>query len=205
MKRRSIYVFITAALAMLIPSPGRFVYGVTLVLEYNFLIILGTFANNFVKKIKLGELEKAVTLIFVVSGAILFRQIMIIFQPEVILNLGVLFYFIPFSLFFIGYLFSYPEYSLGNKMKFVTSHSFTYSIFALIIFLLRDILGYGTFTFYGPNHQIFEKVIINSDKANLLSFIASIPGAFVLCAIMLFIHVSFRYKYNIFRNAEVVE
>ncbi|MBR5645622.1 MAG: hypothetical protein IKX23_03160 [Treponema sp.] len=205
MKRRSIYVFITAALAVLIPAPGRFVYGMTLVLEILFILLFGTLMNNLIRKLKLESMEKFLTLLFVVSGTILFRQIMILLQPEVVLNLGFMLYVAPVSLFTIGYLFAYPEYTLGSKMKFVFLHIITYTVFALCIFLIRDILGYGTFTFFGPEHQIMEIVIFPAEKVRLLSFLASIPGCFILCSCMLFIHVTFRYKYNIYRSAEVLE
>ena len=40
MKRRSIFAFIALSLAMLIPAPGRFVYGVVLVLQMNLLVLV---------------------------------------------------------------------------------------------------------------------------------------------------------------------
>ena len=40
MKRRSFYVFLAASLAMLIPAPGRFVYGGFLILELNLLMLI---------------------------------------------------------------------------------------------------------------------------------------------------------------------
>lgn len=205
MKRRSIYVFITAALAILIPAPGRFVYGLTLLIEVMFILLFGSLMNNLIKKLKLESLEKFFTLLFVISGTIFFRQLMILFQPEVVLNLGFMIYIVPVSLYTIGYVFAYPDYKLSSKMKFIFLHSITYTVFALFIFLIRDILGYGTFTFFGPNHQILEIIIFPADKVRLMSFLASIPGCFIFCSCMLFIHVTFRYKYNIYRNAELLE
>ena len=37
---QSLFSFIVATLALLIPFPGRFVYGFTLILELNFIMIL---------------------------------------------------------------------------------------------------------------------------------------------------------------------
>ena len=45
MKRRSIYVFVSTALAMLVPAPGRFVYGLVLVLQMNLLMLIGILTN----------------------------------------------------------------------------------------------------------------------------------------------------------------
>ena len=117
MKRRSIYVFITAALAILIPAPGRFVYGLTLLIEVMFILLFGSLMNNLIKKLKLESLEKFFTLLFVISGTIFFRQLMILFQPEVVLNLGFMIYIVPVSLYTIGYVFAYPDYKLSSKMK----------------------------------------------------------------------------------------
>lgn len=50
MKKRSIYVFLSTSLAMLIPAPGRFVYGFVLVLELLFLMLIGTLSVSFAKK-----------------------------------------------------------------------------------------------------------------------------------------------------------
>ena len=51
MKKRSIYVLIATILSVLVPAPGRFVYGVALVLEVNLIMLIGTLVNSLVKKI----------------------------------------------------------------------------------------------------------------------------------------------------------
>ena len=82
-------------------------------------------------------------------------------------------------------------------------HSLTYSVFALLYFLLRDLIGFGTFTFFGKNHQIFEKVIIDSDKLGVGSILASIPGSLILSAILLYVYIFVRNKIDICHKAEV--
>ena len=49
MKKRSIYVLIATILTVLVPAPGRFVYGVALVIELNFVMLIGTVINSLVK------------------------------------------------------------------------------------------------------------------------------------------------------------
>lgn len=203
MKRRSVYVLIATILAILVPSPGRFVYGVTLVLELNFLMLAGTLAHSLIRKIKLEEMNTLIIMIVIISTAILFRQIMIMIQPEVMLTLGFLIYLMPVSVFLFGYLFSNNDQPLAVRLKFNMFHVLTYSVYAILFFLLRDIAGYGTFTFYGPNHQIFEKVIISPEKTGFFSIFASIPGALILSSILLFIHIFIRNRFDIVRKAEV--
>ena len=203
MKRRSVYVLIATILAILVPSPGRFVYGVTLVLELNFLMLTGTLAHSLIRKIKLEEMNTLIIMIVIISTAILFRQIMIMIQPEVMLTLGFLIYLMPVSVFLFGYLFSNNDQPIAIRLKLNMFHVLTYSVYAILFFLLRDIAGYGTFTFYGPNHQIFEKVIISPEKTGFFSLFASLPGALILSSILLFIHIFIRNRFDIVRKAEV--
>ena len=203
MKRRSVYVMIATILAILVPSPGRFVYGVTLALELNLLMLIGTLANSFVKKIKLDELNTVIILIFEISTAVLFRQIMILLQPEVMLTLGFLIYLMPVSVFLFGYLFSNKDEPLKARLKLNMFHVLTYSIYAMLFFLLRDIAGYGTITFFGKNHQIFEKVLISPEKTGFFAIFASIPGALILSSMLLFIHIYVRNKFAIVQKTEV--
>ena len=204
MKRRSVYFLIASILAMLVPSPGRFVYGLTLVIELNFLMLIGTLAVSLVKKIKMEEINTVLVMIMIISGAIFFREIMIMLQPQVMLTLGYLVYLMPISVFTMGYIFNKMELPLAERIKFNMLHILTFSIYALLFFLLRDLAGYGTFTFFGKNHQIYEKVIINPEHTGVFSILASIPGALILSSILLFIHIFIRNKIEIFKNKEVL-
>ena len=173
MKRRSVYVLIATILAILVPSPGRFVYGVTLVIELNLLMLVGTLANSFIRKIKLDEMNTLIVMIMIIATTILYRQIMIMLWPEVMLTLGFLIYLMPVSVFLFGYLFTNREQPLKERLKLNMFHVLTYSVYAMLFFLLRDIAGYGTFTFYGTNHQIYEKVLISAEKTGFFSIFAS--------------------------------
>ena len=190
---------------MLVPSPGRFVYGVTLVIELNFLMLIATLTISLVKKLQLEELCTVTVLTFIISSTILFRQIMIMLQPEVMLTLGYLIYLMPISVFLIGYVFTRTDKPLGDKLKFNMFHILTFSVYAMLFFLLRDIAGYGTFTFYGSGHQIYEKVIISETHIGIFSIFASVPGALILSSVLLFIHIYVRNKIAILRNAGAVK
>lgn len=202
MKKRSIYVFLSTSLAMLIPAPGRFVYGFVLVLELLFLMLIGTLSVSFAKKMKLDQLKTIITLVSVVSASIFFRQLLILIQPEVVMVLGIVIYLVPISYFFIGYVFANQDQPLATRLKLNMIHMTTFAIYALAFFLVRDLVGYGTFTFFGSGMRIVEKVIIPADRIGIASFIASIPGATVLSAVILFSHIIVRNKYSIIKNTE---
>lgn len=205
MKRRSVYVFVSTSLAMLIPSPGRFVYGLTLVLELNFLILFGLLANSLAKKLKMREESSIIILGATIFGTILFKEIMILFNPEIMLTLGFIIYLMPISYFFIGYLFNDNEKDFTKRLRFTFTHMLTFSIYALLFYLVRDIAGYGTITFFASNFAISEKILLNPERIGGLSILATIPGAMILSSLLLFIHITIRNKYNIIKNAEGVK
>ena len=99
-KRRSIYFLIATILTVLVPTPGRFVYGVSIVLELNLLMLIGTVTNSFVRKIKLEGMSTIIILISLISVTIFYRQLMILICPEVMLTLGFMIYLMPVSVVF---------------------------------------------------------------------------------------------------------
>ena len=202
MKKRSIYVLIATILTVLVPTPGRFVYGVALVIELNFIMLIGTLINSLVKKIKLEELNTLIILATIISTTILYRQILILICPEVMLTLGFMIYLIPISVFSFGYLFSNQNEPLAVRLKLNMVHILTFSVYVLLYFLLRDLAGYGTFTFFGKAHQIYEKVLISPDNLGFFSILASVPGALILSSILLFIHIFVRNRFEMMGNAE---
>ena len=203
MKRRSIYVLIATILTVLVPAPGRFVYGLSLVLELNFLMLIGTLTYSLVIKIKLEEMNTVIILLMLVASTIFYRQLMILICPEVMLTLGFMIYLMPVSVFFFGYIFSEQEKPLSQRLKLNMLHILTFSVYTLLFFLLRDLAGYGTFTFFGKGHQIFEKVIISPENLGFFSLLASIPGALILSSVLLFIHIFVRNEFEILNKSEV--
>ncbi len=203
MKKRSIYVLIATILTILVPAPGRFVYGAALVIELNLVMLMGTVINSLIKKIKLEELSTLIILITLISTTILYRQIMILICPEVMLTLGFIIYLMPVSVFCFGYIFTDQDLPLVQRLKTNMLHILTFSVYALLFFLFRDLAGYGTFTFFGKAHQIFEKVIISPTNLGFFSLLATIPGALILSSVLLFIHIFIRNQFEIMSNVEV--
>lgn len=203
MKRRSIFAFIALSLAMLIPAPGRFVYGVVLVLEMNIIVFLNCFFTLAVKQLGLEKIKTVLVLTFILSITIFYRQFMIVLQPEIVLTLGYVMYLCPVSTFVIGYLFDSEEKPLVENIKNKMLNMLFYSLYALLFFLLRDLFGFGTITFFGANHMIFEKVLFEFERVRILSIFASIPGALILTSVILFLYILLREKMSIVRSAEV--
>lgn len=196
-RKKSLFAFIVAMQALLIPIPGRFVFGITLIIELNLIMVLGTLASELIKILNLENMKTTLILFFNIAITIFFRQILSIFQAEVVLTLGFLIYIPSVSLFIIGYMYENTNLPLKEALKINQMHVVNFSIFALIYFLFRDLFAFGTFTFYGTKHQIFEKVIINQNNNGLTSFFASLPGAFLLSAILIYVLLYIKNKFTI--------
>lgn len=203
MNKKSIFLYVPIYLALIIPTPGRFVFGFTLFLEMIFLTVVGTLANSLVNKLDFEKMKTTIVLISVIAGTIFFRQIFVLICPEIALTLGFVFYLPAISLFLLGILFNDTGAPLFERLKLNLRIIGFFSVIGLLFFLVRDIVGYGTFTFIGKNHQIYEKVLINNDNWSVFSFLASIPGALIFSGVLLYIALLIRRKIHIFRNVEI--
>ena len=170
-------MYIASFLALTIPTPGRFVLGFTLVIELLILEVLGVLLNSLVSKLKLNEIRTYFVMFFMIAITLLYQQILVLTYTEVALNLGFLLYLPPVSVFLAHTLFTDFEDPLPVRLKSTMLSTLFFSAMILIFFLFRDIAGYGTFTFFGKNHRIFEKVLFNPEKIGIFTFFASISGA----------------------------
>ncbi|MCR4741464.1 MAG: hypothetical protein K5866_01125 [Treponema sp.] len=203
MKQKSFYIYVAAYLAILIPAPGRFVFGLTLLLELIILMFIGIFTNLLIEKLKLQPFKTIVLMFILLSVTVLYRQIFIMFQPEIILTLGFTLYLPTLSLFLIGFLLDEANKSLKENLLYFLKELVFFILAGLIYFLIRDIFGYGTFTFFGAKHHIFEKIILPPEKIGVFSFFATIPGALFLEGIFLYLHFLIKQKFKVISNAEV--
>lgn len=203
-KQKSIFTYLAAYLSLIIPTPGRFVFGMTLMLELVILMFFGTLISIGIEKLKLKELKTVIILFSMLVITVIYRQIFILLQPEVILTLGFTIYLVPISTFLISFLFKTENLPIKDLLTKSTLRSVKFALCGILFFLLRDILGFGTFTFFGPNHQIFEKVLFNEDSVGILSFLATIPGALLLSSLITYFHLTVKKKFTILENVSKV-
>lgn len=197
MNKKSIFIYIAASIAILVPVPGRFVYGLTMVFELIFLMSVGTSVQFLIKKTGYERINTVMTLFILLCVTILFRNFIAALQSEIALTLGFCFYLPAFSSFMIGFMFSENDLPPVKKLLANLLTTLKFSVFALFFFLVRDVLGFGTFTFYGKNHTIFEYVIFAEDSTTPFSFLASLPGGLFLSAIILFCLILVRKRFYI--------
>lgn len=202
MKKDNMFFYLTAYLALLIPAPGRFVYGFTLMSEVFLLSIIGSLSVLLIEKIKFEQLKSIIFILILVSFSILFRQIIVMINSQVALTLGFVIFLPPVSLFILNILFTQKIENFSGQFKHTVLKTLIFTLGGMIIFLIRDIFGYGTFTFFGKNHFIYEKVLFDSNKIGIFSLLASIPGVLIILGIIYFIFIQISKKIEILKNKE---
>lgn len=190
--------------AMFIVAPGRFAYGIILVLELLFLMLTGTLFNYLLKILKMQKLSSITLLFFIVFDVLFFRQLLILTMPELALSLGFVIFLPAVSTFTFSFLFGKENDSLKEDLKNNLMNIFKTSVYGFFISLIRDILGYGTFTFISFNGLI-EKVIFNSETNSFFTFFATIPGGIILYALVLVIYMLVLKRMDIIKKAGVEE
>ena len=197
MRQKKSFMYIASFLALTIAPTGRFVFGLTLMIELLILEIMGNLINALVTKLKFEQIRTYFVMFFIISITVLFRQILVLTYTEVALILGFFLYFPPVSVFLTHTLFIENEQPLEEKLKNNILQTLIFSVIILIFYLFRDIAGYGTFTFFGKNHRIYEKVLFNPNKVGIFTFFATIPGALVLTSMIIYFFLFLRNKFRI--------
>ena len=197
MIQKKSFMYIASFLVLTIAPTGRFVFGMTLVLELILLEVLGVLINSLVTKLKFEEIRTYFVMFFMIAITVLFRQILVLTCTEVALILGFFLYFPTTSVFLTHTLFANHEQPLSIRLKHNLLSTLMFSIIILSFYLFRDIAGYGTFTFFGKNHRIYEKVLFNPDNVGIFTFFATIPGALVLTGIIIYVFLFIRNKFRI--------
>ncbi|HAM79045.1 MAG TPA: hypothetical protein DCP61_07695 [Treponema sp.] len=201
--KRNIYSFLTASLALLVPSPGRFAYGILLLFMLNLLMLAGTLFKHLVKVLDLDELLPVLLAVFLMTVSVIFKQLLITLSPLAALTLGFIIYMPAVSSFLIGNLYSQNSDNIKENLAVNLKESILFSIFALAVFLFRDIFGYGTISLPAASGLV-EISLIKVREGGFYPgiFWATIPGALVIIALSLAIYVHVISKFNQVKEQE---
>ncbi|MEE3410970.1 MAG: hypothetical protein VZQ47_03745 [Treponema sp.] len=199
MKKNLYFVFIAASFALLIAAPGRLAYGLPLIVELNILMAATRAFYSFVKKFDMGGVTDILAVSFIVFLTAAFKQLLILFSPVIALTLSFCIYIPALSVFLLASVFQAQG---GEKNGFEST--FWFSVFALVFFLLRDILGYGTLSLPVPN-GIKESYLFNSYDTAFLSFFATIPGALLVLLLCMSFLLTVQLKMNTIEKAGVAD
>lgn len=202
MTRKSTYFYFAAALAILIPVPGRFAFGVIMLLLFNFLILCGVLFHHALLYLNLKEMRNILLAIEQVALVIFFKQLLILYCPVIALNLGFLMYLSAFSSGIILYVYRETPPRLALDLQCNLGKSAIFSAFAAAFFLIRDIVGYGTITF--PLWRKIGCLALPTTEglAATGSLVATIPGAFMLLGLVFLAFLLTHRKFTAIREWE---
>ena len=187
MKKNNVILYISAFLSVVIPVPARFGWGILMLLTMNILMLLGTTAKFLIRKLDIKELEPVCLLIFLYSVTILCKQCLILFSPIAALTLSFSLYLIPISTFLLGYILTDKE--MNPKVLYVKNMSASgiFTGYALFFYMIRELLAFGSISF--PVRKGIHVIkLISTVKTEYTFFFATIPGAFVILAVLVAIY-----------------
>ena len=203
MNKKTFSLYTTTVCATAITSPGRFVCGLVLAFEMFILMIMEILFSKLIKILKIEKLYKITMLSGAVFLVMLIRQLTVLISPEIALQMGFVMYFPAISVF-ANVLYNEPDESLLREiLKNNMCPSIIFAAYTALFSLMRDILGFGTISFFS-NSGISEMILFSADKISILSFIATIPGAVIVTALMVYIFSNLENKFKILEKAGVI-
>lgn len=201
MRRNNLYIFIAASLALLVPSPGRLACGIILLLALNFTMFLGTFFRKLIGILKMNDLLGVLMAMFLICITVIIKQLLTLFSPILALMLSFVLYIPALSSFLIGYFFEYSKKPLKEELKDNMSETFRFSVYAIILFALRDAFGYGTLTLPAANGFLEFYLPGRYLLLQMGDFLASTPGALVLVGLLLALQAHIVRRISVVENA----
>lgn len=183
MKKNNLIFYISAFLSVVIPVPARFGWGITMLFIMNIVMLLGTTAKFLIRKLDIQELEPVCLLIFLYAVTIFCKQMLILYSPIAALTLSFTMYLIPISPFILGYILTDKE--MNPKVLYAKNMSASgiFTGYALFFYLIRELLAFGSISF--PVRKGIHVIkIIKGIQPDFTFFFATIPGAFVILAIL---------------------
>ncbi|MBQ0165981.1 MAG: hypothetical protein KBT02_02590 [Treponema sp.] len=183
MKKKVALLYISAFLSVVIPVPARVAYGIIMLLIMNIVMFLGTTAKFLIRKLDIEELEPVCLLVFLYSITILCKQLLIMYSPLTALTLSFDLYLIPISSFILGYILTDKEMNPKMLYKKNMSASGIFTGFALIFYIIREMLAFGSISL-PVKKGIHVIKILSSQISDYTFFFATIPGAFVILSVL---------------------
>lgn len=199
MTKKAISVYMAATCAIGIICPGRFVCGFIIAFEIIFLMVTGDLFRALLKTLKLEKMNQSLLLVFVVYLTIMMKEILKFIMPMMALQMGFLLFLPAISTFTTVFLLEENNNSLSENLRSDFPAAFLFAAYILLITIIRDIFGYGTFTLPKLGSPL-EFVIFNPISVSSMTFLATIPGALVLTSLLLALFLFLENKIHILQK-----
>lgn len=181
-----VYIYLFVSLAVVLTFPGRFVFGVVNFVHFNMLVLFVVLTFHGTKKLGLND---GFGIMFgfaaLVMWTVAFYLLLSLFSPVTALTSGLALFVsgicsMKMILQEIG-----GKLTLRDELKIQLKRSLILSSLWLAFFLLRDIIGFGTFTLPVWKDILVLKIPFLSEKLPMLSFAGTIPGALLVLGLIL--------------------
>ncbi len=195
MEKDVVFSYMLASFALVIPFPGRFAYGILLVLLLNVQMLSLTFFRALVELVHLDDLLSVLVAAMLLCESIIFKQLLALYSPLMALTLSFAIYLPAVSSFIISCL--HPADAGLDRLGEVRENmrlSLSFSTVALVFFLIRDVFGYGTITLPGRKGLVCLTLLSQRESVHVGVFLASIPGAVLLVFFSFFMMWQLRKK-----------
>lgn len=196
-----VFLFIGSLLSILVPSPARFGYMLVLVIVADVLLILGTAMQIAAEKLLMQELSEIMMLVFLVFGTVLAKQLLIFYSPVIAMTLSFVLYLVPVSSLLISRT---VAVKVNDWRDLCISNLRIMGVFTgtlLLFSFFRELISFESISL--PARYGLWVI-----KLNLHGFIkpsefwGTIPGAFILLALVLAFMSLVQRRFNIIRSKE---
>ena len=196
--QHNIYLYVLSLLPILVVTPARLGCGMIIILFINLSMILGTTLRFFMNKINTGNTDRLILLLFLLFLTIIYKRLLVIFSPVLGILLSFALYFIPLSSLCLDYLFSKDSYDSPRVFGINMLYSGFFSFFLFLLYILREVLAFGAVSIpVKTGIKAFEFFPWHS------TFWATIPGTFILMALIFLIVVFVDKQLDIIRKIKI--
>ena len=189
-----LYTYLAVSLSLLIPVSGRFAFGIVILLFFNLSVILTVSTIHGIRKFQFEYLKFSLVAFEIIAFTLLFRQITVILCPIIAMSCGFAFFIVAAVSVMIPMLFTGSSTLLKEDLLLQLKSSLLISLFCLVFFLFRDIIGFGTVTLPVWQDILVLKIPYLYNHLNMLSFIGTIPSVLLITGILLSLFIKFYGK-----------
>ena len=186
---RKFLLYAGTSLAILLPFPGRIAYGIFALLHFTVSVVLLTLMLHAINKMDIKPLRVGICSLELIALTIFFKQLLVMFCPVAALTIGFSFYLPAVSSVAVVMMNFKKSNSIKQNCLENIKKSAVISAFCLVIFILMDVIGFGTITlpkWQSPLVIRLPEIPFLKPGNSLTSFFATIPGCLVLTVLVFF-------------------
>lgn len=181
LSKRAIAFHMSITAAACIVSPGRLVVGVVLAIEEILLAVFCSLFISLLDTLEVKQIKESCICLFVITFVILYKEVLSMWMPSLALQLSFIIFLPAISTFSTAFLIDDKTDNFVSRLSCVVPAHLVFALYMIIFCLIRDIFGFGSITI--PAIGGVTEIILWKSEVGL--FLATIPGALMLSALIL--------------------